>query len=72
MPLRSESAVSAGERLVRDRLPHTEAGCALEPLPEPRCAEPAVLVVHARHAARVRDLQPARMASRYSSAGTER
>ena len=46
------------DQVVRDRLPDAqrERAALLELLPEPQCAEPAVLVVHRGDAARVREL----------------
>ena len=65
-PAAQRERASDGERLVRNRLPHAqrEAAVLVEPLPEAGRAEPAVLVVDAGDAARVRELDAARASRR--------
>ena len=57
IPERRPSASSSSRRSCGQRLPDAQRQRALLPeaLPEPRCAEPAVLVVDRRDAARVRE-----------------
>ena len=53
-------AASSGEAFVRNRAPDAEreAVALVDPLEDPRCAEPAVLVVDRHHPASRRDPQP--------------